>query len=96
MRTSTAKEMERRWTSATGHFSARTRLLLRSVLDDLADESDAHSLHAWQQRKAPMALYHRAVTTHVRRIERAVRRAVRRDDVRAAESSMRAQLSRHE
>ena len=70
----TAKEIEHEWIMRSGALAVRTRRALRRVMLDLARESRAHSAHAWQQRKAPMALYHRAVAIHSERLEGALRR----------------------
>ena len=74
MASKTAREIEHEWIARSCALALRTRRALRRVMLDLAAKSRAHSAHAWQQRKAPMALYHRAVATHCERLERALRR----------------------
>ena len=74
MASKTAREIEHEWIARSCALALRTRRALRRVMLDLAAKSRAHSAHAWQQRKAPMALYHRVVATHCERLERALRR----------------------
>ena len=54
--------LKRRWLERFARLTPEARAELRGALLDLRADSAARAEHAWRQRKAPMALYHRVVS----------------------------------